>query len=445
MRATLSYVLLFTVVLLAVAPLPAQTFSLNDVITLKCRANNAYVTVQTSSGLNLAADRSGAGVLQEFTVLDGGSGSFVFKARVNDLLVSAESAGAAPLVANRSAIGPWEQFDLLDQGGGVYAWRARVNNQYVTAAQGNLIANQGAPATDWEKFIIATNSPLNAIRWRVVRPHYNPGELIVAACTPQDYGAKGDGVTDDTAAFQDAIGTVATLGGGVIFVPPAIYAFQGTLNIPDGVTLHGDWQDWSTNASGAVGTIFATYAGRGQSNGTPFIYLSGSTALTGVTIWYPEHDPANIVPYPFCLGEYGDNAVQNVILVNPYQGIQITPPTGGAKHIFSTVIGTPLYKGLDLDMIADISHLEDIRFDPDVWVASGLPGAPVAGGPHAAWMRANGTGARLLRIDGEIGIDTFINGYKVGLETNRSTNGTTGATFYSGSISNCGTALLAAS
>ena len=29
-------------------------------------------------------------------------------------------------------------------------------------------------------------------------------------------------------------------------------------------------------------------AGRGQSNGTPFIFLNGSTALKGVTIWYLE-------------------------------------------------------------------------------------------------------------------------------------------------------------
>ena len=53
---------------------PAQTFSLNDVITLKCQANNAYTTVQTASDLNLAANRATAGVLQQFIVRDGGSG-----------------------------------------------------------------------------------------------------------------------------------------------------------------------------------------------------------------------------------------------------------------------------------------------------------------------------------------------------------------------------------
>jgi Pectate lyase superfamily protein len=422
----------------------AQPFSSTDVYTLKCKANNLYVTVQAASGLNLAANRTNVGALQLFSILDGGSGSYALRANVNDRYVSAESAGAAPLVANRTAIGSWEQFDLVAEGGGEYALRARVNNMFVTASQGNLIANQATAGTEWEKFIIQTNAPVDPIHWRVVRPQLNPEEVIVAACTPQDFGAKGDGVTDDTDGFQDALGTVAALGGGVIFVPAGQYAFQGTLVVPDGVTLHGDWEDWTTNSTGAVGTIFKVYGGRGQTNGTPFIFLKGSTALKGVTIWYPDQDPTNIVPYPFCIGDYGDDVVQNVILVNPYQGIQVTPPTSGAKHIFSTLIGTPLYKGLDLDMIADIGHLEDVRFNPDIWPASKLPGAPTADGPHAAWMRANGTGMRLLRIDGETCIDTFISGYKVGIESNRSTNGTCGATFYSGSVTNCGTALFAA-
>lgn len=420
-----------------------QPFSATDAYTLRCKANNLYVTVQAASGFRLAANRTNAAALQLFTILEAGGGSYALKARVNSRYVCAESAGAAPLVANRSAIGPWEQFDLVAHGGGEYALKARVNNRFVTAAQGDLIANQVTAATDWEKFVVQTNAPVDPLRWRVVIPPLNPAEVVVAACTPQDFGAAGDGETDDTVAFQDALGTVAALGGGVIFVPAASYAFRGTLVVPDGVTLHGDWQDWTTSTTGAVGAIFKVFAGRGQASGTPFMFLKGSTALKGVTIWYPEQSPTNIVAYPFCIGDYGDNVVQNVVLVNPYQGVQVSPPTSGAKHIFSTLIGTPLFKGIDLDMIADISHLEDVRFNPDVWAASQLPGAPTAGGPHATWMRANGTAIRLRRIDGETCMDTFISGYKVGLEANRSTNGPCGATFYSGSISNCGTALFA--
>jgi hypothetical protein len=287
-----------------------------------------------------------------------------------------------------------------------------------------------------------TTSARAAINWRVIVPPLNTNEAVVAACTPQDYGATGDGVTDDSGAFQAAINAVATQGGGVIFAPSGQYAFYTNLTVPDGVTLHGDWMDWRTNAGGAVGTIFKVYTGRGSTNGPPFITLYPSTALKGVSIWYPEQIPTNIVPYPFCIRSRSANAIQNVILINPYQGY-LTGLSDNGLHVVSSLYGTPLSTGIQVDQDYDISHLEDIAFNPDIWPASKLPGAPSIGGSHATWMRTNGTAIRLLRVDGENCIDIFINGYKVGIEGNHASHGPPSAYFYSGAISNCGTALLA--
>ncbi|HVU27571.1 MAG TPA: glycosyl hydrolase family 28-related protein [Verrucomicrobiae bacterium] len=290
-----------------------------------------------------------------------------------------------------------------------------------------------------------TNTP-PPTGWRVVIPTLNTNEIVVTETTPQDYGAVGDGITDDSAAFQAAINAVyhsGGSGGGVVYIPAGNYAFYSNLNVPTGVTLHGDWMDWTKGTNGCVGTTFKVYYGAGQSNATPFIYLNGSAALKGVNIWYPNQNPDNIAPYPFTIGLANDTVVQNVVLVNSYQGIQVSANNGGAKWILSTVIGTPLYTGLTVDGIADICHSEDVRFSPDVWANSKLTNAPTAGSAYATWMRNNGTAMLLYRVDGLINMNTAISGYKNGIDMEISASGPPGASFYNGYVSNCATAFLA--
>lgn len=46
--------------------------------------------------------------------------------------------------------------------------------------------------------------------------------------TPQDFGAKGDGVSDDTVAIQTAIDYLDSIGGGVLYMPPGVYLVSGS-------------------------------------------------------------------------------------------------------------------------------------------------------------------------------------------------------------------------
>src|SRR5262245_28077105 len=57
-----------------------------------------------------------------------------------------------------------------------------------------------------------------------------------------DFGAKGDGKTDDTAAFQKALDNAGQAGGGVVVAPRGNYFFAGHLNVPNAVTLKGIWE-----------------------------------------------------------------------------------------------------------------------------------------------------------------------------------------------------------
>ena len=53
-----------------------------------------------------------------------------------------------------------------------------------------------------------------------------------------DFGAKGDGVTNDTKAFKAAIDSAATIGASVL-IPAGVYQIHQTLTLPDGVQLRG--------------------------------------------------------------------------------------------------------------------------------------------------------------------------------------------------------------
>ena len=58
-----------------------------------------------------------------------------------------------------------------------------------------------------------------------------------AALNVRDYGAKGDGVTKDTAAIQAAIDAAEKQGGGEVHIPPGRY-ISGTIRLKNNVTLY---------------------------------------------------------------------------------------------------------------------------------------------------------------------------------------------------------------
>lgn len=62
-------------------------------------------------------------------------------------------------------------------------------------------------------------------------------QTIVSAT---DFGATGDGTTDDTTAVQAAIDYVASTGGGIVHFPNGTYLL-GQIILKDHVVLRGDW------------------------------------------------------------------------------------------------------------------------------------------------------------------------------------------------------------
>ena len=109
------------------------------------------------------------------------------------------------------------------------------------------------------------------ITWELATPQYPTPDAFVYAFNVKEMGAKGDGITDDTEAFQTAlnklklINNVATRFGGTVFVPSGKYVIKGNLTIPKGVTLRGEWKK-PVKGEPIEGTILMAYAGRGDEN-----------------------------------------------------------------------------------------------------------------------------------------------------------------------------------
>src|SRR5438309_1055358 len=188
----------------------------------------------------------------------------------------------------------------------------------------------------------------------------------------RDQGAKGDGKTDDTGAFQKALDAAGKAGGGTVLAPRGAYFFAGHLNVPNGVTLAGIWQ--SVPAHNGIrdrgfprptddGTTFLVTEGAGHEDGSPFLTLNTNSTLKGVVLYYPrQHEDAAPEPYPWAIAMRGKNpAVLDVELLNAYNGIDATQ---NERHLVRDVQGQPLRRGVLVDAIYDIGRIENVHFNP---------------------------------------------------------------------------------
>jgi hypothetical protein len=256
----------------------------------------------------------------------------------------------------------------------------------------------------------------------------------------RDHGAKGDGQTDDTAAFQAALDAAAQAGGGTVRAPRGAYYFAGHLRVPRGVTLAGVWE--SVPAHNGLrdrgqpkptddGTTFLVTEGAGSEDGPPFITLETNSTLKGVVLYYPQQNENDVPkPYPWAIAMRGKNpAVLDVEMLNPFNGIDATR---NERHLVRNVHGQPLRRGILIDAIYDIGRVENVHFNP--WW-SNRP-------KLFDWQLQNGEAFILGRSDWQYVLNTFCFGYKVGYKFIRTKTGECNGNFLGLGADACCTAVL---
>lgn len=230
-------------------------------------------------------------------------------------------------------------------------------------------------------------------------------ERPVSVVDVRDFGAAGDGTTDDTAAFEKAMAAFGKTGGTVT-IPVGNYRIGTHLSIPNNVTLEGVWKiptAWTANQ----GSTLLAVEGEGSEEGPAFITLGTNSTLKGVTVYYPNQRMDSIRPYPWCIASSGgdNSSIVDCLLVNPYQAVDFGTRNSG-RHYIRGLYGQPLRRGVFVDKCYDVGRIENVHF----WPFWGWDGKPEL----QKWLWENGEAFIFGRTDWEYVFNTFVFGYKIG-------------------------------
>jgi len=256
--------------------------------------------------------------------------------------------------------------------------------------------------------------PLAAAAWRLsclCLTCVSGAAVLLLPCDAQESGtisvfatgAKGDGKTDDTAAIQKALDQTGKSGGRVL-LPPARFLVKGSLRIPPNVTLQGMTESpvWSEPLKGSI--VLAA-GGRDNEEGPALFEMGDSSAVRGLTVWYPEQTVTDIRPYSWTFHLQGrDNTVENITLINSYNGLRLGPE-GNVRHRIRSVYGCVLRRGIRVDGCSDIGRIENVQFHCHWW------SAPEVGGdwkPVHEFMWRNCEAFIFGRTDWEYVNNTFV-------------------------------------
>lgn len=274
-----------------------------------------------------------------------------------------------------------------------------------------------------------------------------------------DFGAKGDGVADDTRAFQKAIDK-ASARGGYVLVPPVGpgrgYVVTRTVKLPRGVSLIGSPAGFANDAWAAFdlpekvvhGAKILARPARSEyatDRKRPLFELDGGNTVRGFWIMYDQQpwptdeqfkDPKSPFHYPsldkaregfirdhvkpcgptFYLNRGAVNVVIQEVSCDRYYDFYFQ--VGGGKNLVDRVYLYGYKRGFVIRDSYDVNRLSSIHLCPNVGPAS--PG-PVGPGKSYSWIygiivsKPDCVGIQLGRSDGYCFRDLFLFGVHTGV------------------------------
>jgi hypothetical protein len=173
----------------------------------------------------------------------------------------------------------------------------------------------------------------------------------------RDIGAKGDGASDDTAAFQAALHAFSGLKGRTVIVPPGTYKLTATLHLEDVLLLGQSAGGWPADSNSGPVLVIA--------HDEPEAFVLGA----GASVHGFEIDHVTDAQSTTLKLTRTGPSVTNLKIHKPWIGIACdTKPlehNPGRLHVANVFMINVRHVGLDVQYTYDVPTIENV----EVWIS----------------------------------------------------------------------------
>lgn len=199
-------------------------------------------------------------------------------------------------------------------------------------------------------------------------------QTSIADISVKDYGATGNGVTDDTAAFQNALAAAQSLKQNGVYVPMGKYVITASLTL-NGLEMLGKFAGgWPADSLPLPTLVLRHYT-------EPGLILQDGASVHGIALDYDSGSPSNSIAPAISLQGQGVT-LSSLRIQFPYDAITTPSTSTPSRARFSDIfIVQPMNVGVQISKAYDFVQLHHI----EVWCNNHL---------------STGSAFRFGRIDG---------------------------------------------
>ena len=220
---------------------------------------------------------------------------------------------------------------------------------------------------------IAYLAPLYNLHNEYLRqPPQYPYPIVVNMELPNaTYNFDKTGSSDCSSVLQQALDNLALNGGGTIYIPSGKYRLNNHINIPNRVTLVGDFYGPDASDYGTVFLCYKPHDGSATFYNDSQVHVNSNAAINGFTFYYPNQNINSVVEYGYTISVFNNAAANlaNLFFINSYNGITINEPTSGGGELgnIENVYGTFLKNGIRAYSQTDVGYWTNINMSPSYY------------------------------------------------------------------------------